>query len=101
MSLYTTRKDALSRNNFSIIVDNSRGNGYYRIKHFGFFQGAVVFEVKGSLRKEGAFYFTSNIYVTTPMGAVWPKLSFLKTLLRRNNRMYFAVPRHFNAKLDK
>ena len=101
MSLYTTRKNALSRNNFSIIVDNSCVSSYYRIKHFGFFQGAVVFEVKGSLRKEGAFYFTSNIYVTTPMGAVWPKHSFLKTLLRRNNRMYFAVPRHFNAKLDK
>ena len=101
MSLYTTRKNALSRNNFSIIVDNSCVSSYYRIKHFGFFQGAVVFEVKGSLRKEGAFYFTSNIYVTTPMGVIRPTQSFRKTRLRRNNRVYFAVPRHFNAKLDK
>lgn len=82
-------------------MDNSCWYSYYRIKHFGFFQGAGAFEVKGSLRKGRAFYFTSNIYVTTPMGAVWPKQSFRKTLLRRNNRVYFAVPRHFNAKLDK
>ena len=53
---------------FLILVDNSRCSGYYRIKHFGFFQGAPLFEVKDSLRKGRAFCFTSNIYVRTPVG---------------------------------
>lgn len=45
---------------FLKIVDNSRCNGYYRIKHFGFFQGAWLFEVKGSLLPERTFCFTST-----------------------------------------
>jgi hypothetical protein len=66
--LTQSKMNALSRKNFFIIVDNSCVSSYYRIKRFGFFQGAAVFEVKGSSRKGRAFCFTSNIYVRTPVG---------------------------------
>jgi hypothetical protein len=35
-------KDLANWQKVFIFVDNSRFTGYYRIKHFGFFQGAVV-----------------------------------------------------------
>ncbi len=98
--LDTIKKNALSHRNFFIIVDNSRCYGYYQIKRFGVFQGAGAFEVKGSLRKGRAFCFTSNSYVTTPMGPLAEAI-FSKTLPQRDNRLCFSAPCHSNATKGK
>ena len=98
--LGTIKKNALSHRNFFIIVDNSCVTSYYQIKRFGVFQGAGAFEVKGSLRKGRAFYFTPNSYVKTPIGPLAEAI-FSKTLLQRDNRVCFSAPCHSNATKGK